>query len=130
MTKEKAGRISSAGKGSADMKNTGIVRQLDELGRIVLPKEMRRTLGIEERDPLEIWADGNTIVLRKFRVGCVFCGSGKQVQRFVYQKGAGGLMLASEGEGVPVCRSCAMAAAERMGQTPAAPDEEKDRYGS
>lgn len=66
------------------MKNTGMTRKLDELGRIVLPKELRTNLGLAEADPLEIRVDGDTILLRKFRVGCVFCGSGKQVQRFVY----------------------------------------------
>lgn len=111
------------------MKSTGIVRQLDELGRIVLPKEMRKNLSMEERDPLEIWADGNTIVLRKFRVGCVFCGSGKQVQRLVFEKSAGRLVLAEDGKGIPVCRRCAMSAAECMGETPTEPEEEEDRYG-
>ena len=111
------------------MKSTGIVRQLDELGRIVLPREMRKTLGMEERDPLEIWADGNTIVLRKFRVGCVFCGSGKQVRRFVFEKNAGRLIQTEDGKGIPICRRCAMSAAERMGETPAELEEEEDRYG-
>ena len=49
------------------MKATGIVRRVDELGRIVLPVELRRTLDISERDPLEIYVDGASIVLRKFR---------------------------------------------------------------
>ena len=57
------------------MKSTGIVRKVDELGRVVLPIELRRTLGIEEKDPLEIYMDGPSIVLRKYQVSCVFCDS-------------------------------------------------------
>lgn len=57
------------------MKATGIVRRVDELGRIVLPVELRRTLDISERDPLEIYVDGASIVLRKFRPNCIFCNS-------------------------------------------------------
>lgn len=49
------------------MKSTGIVRKVDELGRIVLPVELRRTMDIAEKDPLEIYVDGNSIVLRKYR---------------------------------------------------------------
>ena len=55
------------------MKSTGIVRKVDELGRIVLPIELRRTLGIAERDPLEIFVDGDTIVLHKYQPTCLFC---------------------------------------------------------
>ena len=64
------------------MKSTGIVRKVDELGRIVLPIEMRRTLDIAERDALEIFADGDSIVLRKYQNACVFCGSTKNVLAF------------------------------------------------
>ncbi len=52
--------------GGNQMKSTGIVRKVDELGRIVLPKELRRTLGIEEKDPVEIYIDGNQIILQKY----------------------------------------------------------------
>ena len=55
------------------MKSTGIVRKVDELGRIVLPIELRRTLDIEEKDSLEIYMDGPSIVLRKFQPACIFC---------------------------------------------------------
>ncbi|MDR3277503.1 MAG: AbrB/MazE/SpoVT family DNA-binding domain-containing protein [Oscillospiraceae bacterium] len=48
------------------MKSTGIVRKIDELGRIVLPIEMRRTLDIAERDPLEIYVDGSMVILKKY----------------------------------------------------------------
>ncbi len=64
------------------MKSTGIVRKVDELGRIVLPIEMRRTLDIAEKDPLEIYVEGNDIILRKYQPSCVFCDSNKDVVEF------------------------------------------------
>lgn len=57
------------------MKSTGIVRKVDELGRIVLPIEMRRTLDIAEKDTLEVYVDGENIILRKYQDACVFCDS-------------------------------------------------------
>lgn len=57
------------------MKTTGIVRRVDELGRVVLPIELRRTLEIEERDLLEIMLEDDRIVLRKFQPTCIFCGA-------------------------------------------------------
>ena len=56
------------------MKSTGIVRKVDELGRIVLPIELRRTMSIEEKDSLEIYVDGSNIILHKYQPSCVFCG--------------------------------------------------------
>ena len=56
------------------MKSTGIVRKMDELGRIVLPMEIRNTFDINPRDPLEIFIDEDCIVLRKYQPACVFCG--------------------------------------------------------
>jgi transcriptional pleiotropic regulator of transition state genes len=58
------------------MKATGIVRCIDNLGRVVIPKELRRTLGINEFDPLEIFVDGQNVVLRKYVPvdACVVCG--------------------------------------------------------
>lgn len=56
------------------MKNTGIVRKVDELGRVVIPKELRTTLGIAERDPLEIYVEGHKIILQKYQASCLFCG--------------------------------------------------------
>ena len=64
------------------MKSTGIVRKVDELGRIVLPIELRRTLDIGERDALEIYVEGATIVLKKYRPTCVFCDGSKDIQTF------------------------------------------------
>ncbi len=61
------------------MKSTGIVRKVDELGRIVLPIELRRTLDIAERDSLEIFVSEDTIILKKFQPTCVFCDSSKNI---------------------------------------------------
>ena len=61
------------------MKSTGIVRKVDELGRIVLPIELRRTLGIEEKDRLEIFVDGESIVLRKYQPACIFCDNARDI---------------------------------------------------
>ncbi|MBP2657275.1 MAG: Transition state regulatory protein AbrB [Firmicutes bacterium] len=56
------------------MKTTGIVRRLDDLGRIVIPVELRRSLGIEERDSLEVLVENERIILRKYSPGCTNCG--------------------------------------------------------
>lgn len=64
------------------LKATGIVRNVDELGRIVIPKELRDTMGIKEKDPLEIFTDGEQIVLGKYAPGCIFCGNADQVSYF------------------------------------------------
>lgn len=57
------------------MKSTGIVRKVDELGRVVIPIELRRTLQIAEKDSLEIYVDGERIILKKYVPACIFCGS-------------------------------------------------------
>lgn len=54
------------------MKSTGIVRKVDELGRVVLPIELRRTLNISYKDSLEIFTDNNMVVLRKYEPSCIF----------------------------------------------------------
>ena len=66
------------------MKSTGIVRKVDELGRVVIPIELRRTLSIEEKDPLEIYVDSDKIILRKYEpsCACVFCGNASDVTKF------------------------------------------------
>ena len=61
------------------MKSTGIVRKVDELGRIVLPIELRGTLGIEEKDRIEIFVDGESIILRKYQPACIFCDNAKDI---------------------------------------------------
>lgn len=64
------------------MKSTGIVRKIDELGRIVLPIEIRNTMNIESRDPIEIFTDNDKIILKKYQPSCVFCGNVEDVQFF------------------------------------------------
>jgi transcriptional pleiotropic regulator of transition state genes len=64
------------------MKSSGIVRKLDPLGRIVIPKEIRRVLGINDGDYLEIAKADNEVVVRKYIKGCIFCGSDKDVVEF------------------------------------------------
>ena len=63
------------------MKATGIVRKVDVLGRIVLPIELRKNLDIEKEDPIEIYVDGDYILLKKYEPACVFCGNAKDVKR-------------------------------------------------
>lgn len=64
------------------MKSTGIIRKIDELGRIVLPKELRKKLGINIKDPMEIYTDSESIILRKIEDKCVFCGNTKDLVSF------------------------------------------------
>lgn len=58
------------------MKSTGMVRKVDELGRVVIPKELRRTLGIDNQDPLEIFIDGDKVILKKYKpnMACAVTG--------------------------------------------------------
>ena len=64
------------------MKTTGVIRQLDSLGRIVLPIELRRTLDIKTKDMLEILVEGNSVILRKYEPNCHFCGSSTGLSSF------------------------------------------------
>ncbi|MDR1193586.1 MAG: AbrB/MazE/SpoVT family DNA-binding domain-containing protein, partial [Peptococcaceae bacterium] len=64
------------------MKSTGIVRKVDELGRVVIPIELRRTLGIDLKDALEIYVDEEKIILKKYEPACIFCGSANNVHHF------------------------------------------------
>lgn len=64
------------------MKSTGMVRKIDELGRVVIPIEIRNTLNIESRDPLEIFVEGDRIILTKFSPSCLFCDSTDKVVFF------------------------------------------------
>lgn len=64
------------------MKSTGIVRKVDELGRVVIPIELRRNLDIEEKDSLEIYVDESSIILKKHESNCVFCGNSKDLSVF------------------------------------------------
>lgn len=73
------------------MKTSGIIRHIDELGRIVIPKEMRRTLEIAAEDPVEIVMEGDSIRLKKYQTSCVFCGSSEDLSDF---------------KGKTLCRTC------------------------
>ena len=73
------------------IKSTGIVRKVYELGRIVLPIELRRTLDIEVKDALEIYVDGAQIILKKYEPACIFCGNAKDIVNY---------------KGKNICREC------------------------
>lgn len=64
------------------MKNTGILRRIDELGRVVIPIEIREKFNIKEKDPLEIYVDNQFIMLKKHEDTCVFCGKVENLQSF------------------------------------------------
>lgn len=61
------------------MKSTGIIRRVDELGRVVIPIELRNQFNIVEKDPIEIYVDGSSIVLKKYEPNCIFCGNTKSL---------------------------------------------------
>jgi transcriptional pleiotropic regulator of transition state genes len=73
------------------MRDTGIVRRVDDLGRIGLPIESRRLLGINVKDPLAIYVEGNKIILTKHKDACRFCGSTENISEF---------------KGNPICQTC------------------------
>ncbi|MBQ2854191.1 MAG: AbrB/MazE/SpoVT family DNA-binding domain-containing protein [Oscillospiraceae bacterium] len=73
------------------MKSTGIIRKVDDLGRIVLPIELRRTLDIAERDELEIYMESDQIILKKYEPACIFCASARKLVSY---------------SGKNVCRDC------------------------
>lgn len=64
------------------MKSTGIIRKVDELGRVVIPIELRRVMGIEEKNSIEIYVDSDRIILQKHEQSCVFCGSADEVRYY------------------------------------------------
>ncbi len=64
------------------MKSTGMVRKLDELGRVVIPKEIRHKLNIEEKDPIEIYIQGESVVLKKYEASCIFCNNSKKLSNY------------------------------------------------
>ena len=76
------------------MKSVGIVRQVDTLGRIVLPVELRKKFGIEFKDAMEIYTEDDCIILKKYEPSCIFCGDAKNVFQF---------------SGKNVCPNCAKA---------------------
>jgi transcriptional pleiotropic regulator of transition state genes len=65
------------------MKSTGVVRKIDDLGRIVIPSELRKILGINLLDSLEILTDDNSIIFRKYEMLCIFCGDDKDVTYYM-----------------------------------------------
>lgn len=64
------------------MKSTGVVRKLDNLGRIVIPIELRKTMDIALKDTLEIFTEGDEIILKKYQPGCIFCGNARDITLF------------------------------------------------
>ncbi|NLN87253.1 MAG: AbrB/MazE/SpoVT family DNA-binding domain-containing protein [Syntrophomonadaceae bacterium] len=70
---------------------TGIVRRLDELGRIVIPKELRLTMDIKYKDGIEIFTSEDSIILKQYRPACIFCGNAEDTIHF---------------RGKKVCHSC------------------------
>ena len=76
------------------MKATGIVRPVDPLGRVVIPVELRRNLGIKTDDSLEVFVDGEFIMLKKYEPACIFCGNAKDVQYAFDKLGHGAAIMA------------------------------------
>jgi len=75
--------VSNFVRGGGDsVKSTGIVRKVDELGRVVIPIELRRTLGIDKKDALEIYVDDEHIILKKYEPACIFCDNAKDIQTY------------------------------------------------
>lgn len=68
------------------MKSTGMVRKVDELGRIVLPISIRQNMGIEARDSVEIFTDENRIILQKYQSSCIFCNNADEILYFNDQR--------------------------------------------
>lgn len=64
------------------MKSTGIIRRVDELGRVVIPIEIRNQFNINEKDPIEIYVEGSSIILKKFEPNCIFCGNTKDLLNY------------------------------------------------
>lgn len=64
------------------MKSTGIIRKVDELGRVVIPKEIRDSLEILEKDPVEIFTDGCKVVIQKYNPTCCFCGNSNKLTTY------------------------------------------------
>jgi len=68
------------------MKSTGITRAIDDLGRFVVPKELRRCFELNEKDQLEIYTEGDRIILQKYVPGCIFCGETESVVLFAHKR--------------------------------------------
>ncbi len=83
-------------KGGMVMKSTGVVRKIDELGRIVIPKELRRTLDIQVKDPIEIFTSDNKIVLQKYQADMACMITGEVLDENI-SFGNGNIILSREG---------------------------------
>lgn len=81
------------------MKYTGIVRNIDDLGRVTLPKELRDIRGIKTGDPVAIYVDGDAICLEKYVPGCTICGSTEQLMEI---------------DGIKICRSCGVKVVDKF----------------
>jgi transcriptional pleiotropic regulator of transition state genes len=68
------------------MKATGVVRRVDELGRVVIPCELRRVMHINDRDSLEVFVDGDRIILKKYEPACTFTGSADELVEYMGRK--------------------------------------------
>ena len=64
------------------MKSTGIVRKVDDLGRLVIPMEIRKNMNIETRDPIEIFVEEESIILKKYQPSCIFCENASNLLQF------------------------------------------------
>jgi AbrB family transcriptional regulator, transcriptional pleiotropic regulator of transition state genes len=73
------------------MKSTGIVRKVDQLGRIVIPSELRNSMEMDSKDSVEIFVEGSTVILKKYIPTCIFCGESEDVGEYKEKK---------------VCKSC------------------------
>ena len=73
------------------MRSLGIVRKLDQLGRLVIPKETRRAFNLNEGEPVEIFTDGDKIIIKKYNPGCQCCGDMKDVKEY---------------KGIRICKKC------------------------
>ena len=84
------------------VKSTGIVRKVDELGRIVIPIELRRNLDIDEKDSLEIYVEDDHIILKKYSPACAFCSNAGEITNF---------------KGKNICKSCLAEISQMAGKT-------------
>lgn len=73
------------------MENTGIVREIDDLGRIVIPKELRETMELSQQDSIKFYVEKGRIILEKYEDGCFFCGDLEQTFAFA---------------GITICKNC------------------------
>lgn len=83
------------------MKSTGIVRKIDDLGRIVLPAELRRILELDDRAEVEIYTENDTVILRKYKPSCIFCGSQHDLHEYRGHNVCGECIRTLSAQGTP-----------------------------